>query len=114
MTLAFSDKWEQTRVAAEKLFKKEMRRLYHQKQMQTKQLRLELTIYTALKLKAKDVGLPASKVARELLGRELVPYLARAEELVEAERRGEAPPEVDKKADYQMMNNDHGKETGAA
>ena len=97
MTLEFDEKWKRMRVAANKLFEKEMRRISHQEQMQTKQLRLELTIYTALKLKAKDVGLPASKVARELLGHELVPYLARAEELVEAERRGEALPEVDKK-----------------
>ncbi|MHB8860397.1 MAG: hypothetical protein ACYC48_01530 [Minisyncoccota bacterium] len=107
MNTSFGYDWERMKKAANKLFEKEMRRLSQKEQTQTKQLRLELHIYTALKLKAKDVGLPASKVARELLGHELVPYLARAEELLETERRGEALPEVDKKSDYTMMTNEH-------
>lgn len=77
----------------------------------SKHLRLEIVALTALQLKAEKEGIPASKLARQLLGPHIAPYVGKAKKLIREQKLVDEDISLDNDADYQMMNHEHEKET---
>ena len=80
----------------------------------SKHLRLEIVALVALQLKASEEGVPASKLARQLLGPHIARYVKAAKKLIREKKLVDEDISLDNDEDYQMMNNEHATETGTA
>lgn len=93
---------------AKKSLRQNIRGLRH-KRYQTKQLRLEITMYTALKLKAVEDGRPASKVLYKIIRPALSEYIRSAKILLNKKGGADLVSLVDKKHllnDYEHNENE--------